>query len=43
MTAMEVTDEVFETPAPIVFEHSEISRHSIGAIMLATAVQPCAS
>jgi ornithine carbamoyltransferase len=43
MTAMEVTDEVFESPAPIVFDHSEISGHSIPAVMPATAVHRCAS
>jgi ornithine carbamoyltransferase len=36
MTAMEVTDEVFESSASIVFDQAENRMHSIKAILLAT-------
>jgi ornithine carbamoyltransferase len=36
MTSMEVTEEVFESPASIVFEQAENRMHSIKAILLAT-------
>jgi len=36
MTAMEVTDEVFESAASIVFDQAENRMHSIKAILLAT-------
>jgi len=36
MTAIEVTDEVFDSPTPIVFEDPVNCRHSIKAILLAT-------
>ncbi|HOW26601.1 MAG TPA: ornithine carbamoyltransferase subunit F, partial [Bacteroidales bacterium] len=34
--AMEVTDEVFESPASIVFEQAENRLHTIKAVMVAT-------
>jgi len=36
ITAMEVTDEIFESPASIVFDQAENRMHSIKAILLAT-------
>jgi ornithine carbamoyltransferase len=36
ITAMEVTDEVFESPAAIVFDQAENRMHSIKAILMAT-------
>ncbi len=36
MTALEVTDEVFESPASIVFDQAENRMHTIKAIMVAT-------
>jgi len=36
ISAMEVTDEVFESPASIVFEQAENRMHSIKAILVAT-------
>ena len=33
---MEVTDEVFESPASIVFDEAENRMHTIKAVMLAT-------
>jgi ornithine carbamoyltransferase len=36
ITAMEVTDEVFESPASIVFDQAENRMHSIKAILIAT-------
>jgi len=36
MTAIEVTDEVFDSPTPIVFEDPVNCRCSIKAILLAT-------
>ncbi len=36
MTAMEVTDEVFESPASIVFDQAENRMHTIKAILVAT-------
>ena len=36
LSAMEVTDEVFESPASIVFEQAENRVHSIKAILIAT-------
>lgn len=36
MTEMEVTDEVFESPASIVFEEAENRMHTIKAVMAAT-------
>ena len=36
ITAMEVTDEVFESPASIVFEEAENRMHTIKAVMAAT-------
>ena len=34
--ALEVTDEVFESPASIVFDEAENRMHTIKAIMVAT-------
>jgi ornithine carbamoyltransferase len=36
LDAMEVTDEVFESPASIVFDQAENRLHTIKAIMVAT-------
>ena len=36
ITAMEVTDEVFESPASVVFDQAENRMHSIKAILVAT-------
>ena len=36
ITAMEVTDQVFESPASIVFDEAENRMHTIKAVMLAT-------
>ena len=38
LTAMEVTDEVFESPASIVFDEAENRMHTIKAVMAATLV-----
>ncbi len=36
VTEMEVTDEVFESPASIVFDEAENRMHTIKAVMVAT-------
>jgi ornithine carbamoyltransferase len=36
LTALEVTDEVFESPASIVFDQAENRLHTIKAAMVAT-------
>ena len=36
LDAMEVTDEVFESPASIVFDQSENRLHTIKAVLVAT-------
>jgi ornithine carbamoyltransferase len=36
LDAMEVTDEVFESPASIVFDQAENRLHTIKAVMVAT-------
>jgi len=36
LTAMEVTDEVFESPASVVFDEAENRMHTIKAVMVAT-------
>ena len=36
LPAMEVTDEVFESPASLVFEEAENRMHTIKAVMVAT-------
>ncbi|MBQ7224414.1 MAG: ornithine carbamoyltransferase [Clostridia bacterium] len=38
LNAMEVTDEVFESPASIVFDEAENRMHTIKAVMLATLI-----
>ena len=38
LTAMDVTDEVFESPASIVFDEAENRMHTIKAVMAATLV-----
>ena len=40
LTALEVTDEVFESPASLVFEQAENRMHTIKALMVATLGQP---
>ena len=40
LDALEVTDEVFESPASIVFEHAENRPHTIKAVMVATLSVP---
>ena len=37
LEALEVTDEVFESPASIVFDQAENRLHTIKAVMVATA------
>jgi ornithine carbamoyltransferase len=37
LTALEVTEEVFESPASIVFDQADYRMHTIKAVMLATA------
>jgi ornithine carbamoyltransferase len=39
LTAMEVTDEVFESPASIVFDQAENRMHTIKAVLVATLTQ----
>jgi ornithine carbamoyltransferase len=39
LTAMEVTDEVFESPASIVFDQAENRMHTIKAVLVATLSQ----
>ena len=41
--ALEVTEEVFELPASIVFDQAENRMHTIKAIMLATILAPGAA
>jgi ornithine carbamoyltransferase len=36
LTAMEVTDEVFESPASIVFDQAENRMHTVKAVLVAT-------
>ena len=36
LTAMEVTDQVFESPASIVFDQAENRMHTIKAVLVAT-------
>jgi ornithine carbamoyltransferase len=36
LEAMEVTDEVFESPASVVFDQAENRVHTIKAVMVAT-------
>ena len=36
LSALEVTDEVFESPASVVFDQAENRLHTIKAIMVAT-------
>jgi ornithine carbamoyltransferase len=40
LEALEVTEEVFESPASIVFEQAENRLHTIKAVMVATLAQP---
>ena len=40
LSALEVTDEVFESPASIVFEQAENRLHTIKAVMVATLEEP---
>ena len=41
LTAMEVTDEVFESPQSIVFDEAENRMHTIKAVMAATLAENC--
>ncbi len=43
LEALEVTDEVFESPASVVFDQAENRMHTIKALMLATIPGRCAS
>ena len=38
LTALEVTEDVFESPASIVFDQAENRLHTIKAVMVATLV-----
>ena len=40
LSALEVTDEVFESPASVVFDQAENRLHTIKAVMVATLGQP---
>ena len=40
LTALEVTEEVFESPASLVFDQAENRMHTIKATMVATAGDP---
>ena len=40
LAALEVTDEVFESPASIVFDQAENRLHTIKAVMVATLGEP---
>jgi ornithine carbamoyltransferase len=40
LTAMEVSDEVFESPASIVFDQAENRMHTIKAVLVATLTGP---
>ena len=40
LSALEVTDEVFESPASIVFDQAENRLHTIKAVMVATLDGP---
>jgi ornithine carbamoyltransferase len=40
LSALEVTDEVFESPASIVFDQAENRLHTIKAVMVATLSGP---
>jgi ornithine carbamoyltransferase len=40
LTALEVTEEVFESPASLVFDQAENRLHTIKALMVATAGEP---
>ena len=40
LSALEVTDEVFESPASIVFDQAENRLHTIKAVMVATLEDP---
>jgi ornithine carbamoyltransferase len=39
LSALEVTDEVFESPASVVFDQAENRLHTIKAVMVATLGQ----
>jgi ornithine carbamoyltransferase len=39
LTELEVTDEVFESPASIVFDQAENRMHTIKAVLIATLVK----
>ena len=40
LSALEVTDDVFESPASIVFDQAENRLHTIKAVMVATLSGP---
>ena len=40
LSALEVTDEVFESPASIVFDQAESSLHTVKAVMVAKLEDP---
>ena len=40
LSALEVTDEVFESPSSIVFDQAENRLHTIKAVMVATLEEP---
>jgi ornithine carbamoyltransferase len=40
LDALEVTEEVFESPASLVFDEAENQLHTIKALMIATAGDP---
>ena len=43
VTALEITDDVFESPASLVFDQAENRLHTIKALMVATVTNPCVS
>ena len=43
VSALEVTDDVFESPSSLVFDQAENRLHTIKALMVATVPGPCVS
>ena len=43
VSALEITDDVFESSASLVFDQAENRLHTIKALMVATVTNPCVS